>query len=125
MITKHKEDKVQMLPQVSIKWRFRTAIALFLVVLALFNSSCTKDFEEINTNPQGFTTANDGALFNSLVQSLVLTGNEQFYINNDILYKQSQLAALATDAWGTYSPCFGCCCVEIVLQIGRDLMVSV
>lgn len=103
MNKKYKEDKVQILPGVSSKWKFGSTIMLFIVMLAIFNGSCTKDFEEINTNPQGFTTANDGALFNSLIQSLVLTGNEQFYINNDILYKQSQLAALATDAWGTYS----------------------
>ncbi len=72
-----------------------------LLVLQL--SSCTKDFEETNTNPHGFTTASDGSLFNHIIESLVPTGNEQFYINNEILYKQTQLAALTKDAWGNFT----------------------
>lgn len=75
----------------------------FLMVLFFLMGSCTKDFEEINTNPNGFTTASDGSLFNGIIESLVLTGNEQFYINNEILYKQSQLSALTKEAWGNYS----------------------
>lgn len=65
--------------------------------------SCRKDFEEIDTNPQGFTTASDGALFNGIVQSLMPTWNEQFYINNEILYAQTQQAALTSAAWGNYT----------------------
>lgn len=73
------------------------------LVLAIFLISCTKDFEEINTNPHGFTTASDGSLFNGIIESLILTGNEQFYVNNEILYKQTQLAALTKEAWGNYT----------------------
>ncbi len=73
------------------------------IILILFLVSCTKDFDEINTNPYGFTTASDGSLFNSTIQSLILSGNEQFYINNEILYKQTQLAALTKDAWGNFT----------------------
>lgn len=65
--------------------------------------SCTKDFEDINTNPKGFTTASSGSLFNGVIQSLILSGNEQFYINNEILYKQTQLAALTREAWGNFT----------------------
>lgn len=72
---------------------------LFLVI----SHGCTKDFDEINTNPHGFTTASDGSLFNGLIRSLVLTGDEQFYIHNEILYKQTQLAALTKEAWGNYT----------------------
>jgi len=78
-------------------------ISLFILPLLITVNSCTKDFEEINTNPQGFTTASDGSLFNGIIESLVLTGNEQFYINNEILYKQTQLAALTKEAWGNYT----------------------
>jgi hypothetical protein len=78
-------------------------ISLFILPLLFSLVSCTKDFEEINTNPQGFTTASNGSLFNGIIQSLVLTGNEQFYINNEILYKQTQLAALTKEAWGNYT----------------------
>lgn len=75
----------------------------YLLVLFFLLGSCTKDFEEINTNPNGFTTASSGSLFNGIIESLVLTGNEQFYINNEILYKQTQLSALTKEAWGNSS----------------------
>lgn len=78
-------------------------IVLFIFIPGSFFISCEKDFDEINTNPQGFTTASDGSLFNGLIQSLVLTGDEQFYINNEILYKQTQLAALTKEAWGNFT----------------------
>lgn len=76
---------------------------LILFSLALVFSSCRKDFEEIDTNPQGFTTATDGSLFNGIIQTLMPTWNEQFYINNEILYPQTQLAALTSKAWGNYT----------------------
>ncbi len=78
-------------------------ISATLLILLVFFSSCKKNFDEINTNPQGFTTASDGSLFNGIIQSLVLTGNEQFYISNEILYKQTQLAALTREAWGNFT----------------------
>ena len=74
-----------------------------VVLISLIFSSCTKDFDEINTDPTAFTTASDGSLFNGIIQSLILTGNEQFYINNEILYKQTQLAALTKEEWGNYT----------------------
>ncbi|NTW25598.1 MAG: SusD/RagB family nutrient-binding outer membrane lipoprotein [Lentimicrobium sp.] len=74
-----------------------------ILLLTVLLASCRKDFEEIDTNPQGFTTASDGSLFNGIIQSLVLTGNEQFYINNEILYKQTQQAALTSASWGNYT----------------------
>ncbi|HRY34235.1 MAG TPA: SusD/RagB family nutrient-binding outer membrane lipoprotein [Bacteroidales bacterium] len=73
---------------------------LCLMITGLMSTSCTKDFDEINSDPNGFTTASDGSLFNGIIQSLVWTGNEQFYIYNEILYKQTQLAALTSEAWG-------------------------
>ena len=74
-----------------------------LAITILLSASCTKDFEEINTNPHGFTTATDGALFNKIIQSLIPSGDEQMYINNEILYKQSQQAALTKNAWGNFT----------------------
>jgi hypothetical protein len=74
-----------------------------LLIIAATVLSCKKDFDEINRNPHGFTTASDGSLFNGIIQSLPLTGNEQFYINNEILYKQTQQAALTKDAWGNFT----------------------
>lgn len=74
-----------------------------LLVLSVMMVSCTKDFEEINTDPYGFTTASEGALFNRIVESLVPSGNEQMYINNEILYPQTQQAALTNQAWGNFT----------------------
>jgi len=76
---------------------------LLLLVLTTIIVSCKKNFDEINTDPHGFTTASDGSLFNSIVQSLILTGDEQMYINNEILYKQTQQAALTKEAWGNFT----------------------
>jgi hypothetical protein len=76
---------------------------IFITIGITLFFSCTKDFEDMNKDPHGFTTASDGSLFNAFVESLVLTGDEQFYINNEILYKQTQLAALTNDAWGSYT----------------------
>ncbi len=74
-----------------------------LIILIVAFTSCKKNFEEINTHPHQFTTASDGSLFNGIIQSLVLTGNEQFYIHNEILYKQTQMAALGKTAWGNFT----------------------
>jgi len=78
------------------------SLILFCVGLLLI-FSCKKDLEELNQNPHGFTTASTGSLFNALIESLQLTGDEQFYINNEILYKQTQLASLTNPDWGTYT----------------------
>lgn len=85
---------------IAMKPLLRLTILIPCMMLA---AGCTKDFEEINTNSAGFTQVSDGALFNSVIASLVPSGNEQFYINNDILYKQTQLAVLTIDAWGNYA----------------------
>ncbi len=65
---------------------------ILTLVLIFLSSSCSKDFEDINKDPHGFTTASDGSLFNSIIESLQLGWNEQFYINNEILYKQTQVS---------------------------------
>lgn len=74
-----------------------------IIITAIVFSSCTKDFDEINTNPHGFTTASDGSLFNSVIRSLQPGWNEQFYIYNEILYKQTEMAALTKEAWGNFT----------------------
>lgn len=57
----------------------------------------------MNQDPHGFTTASDPSIFNNIVSSLRLGWNEQFYINNEILYKQTQMAALSKEEWGNYT----------------------
>lgn len=81
----------------------KNLIIFLLIVITATLLSCRKDFQEIDTNPQGFTTASDGSLFNGVIQSVMPGWNEQFYVNNEILYKQTQLAALTQGAWGNYT----------------------
>lgn len=83
-----------------MKTIFKIYITL-LTAIALF-TSCTKDITEINKNPNGFTTANTGALFNKVASSLLIPGGEQFYLQNEIFYPQTQLAAITSSAWGNY-----------------------
>lgn len=81
----------------------RSKIGLILLISIVFLAACKKDFEEINTDPNSFSSATDGALFNEVISTLQLGWNEQFYINNEILYKQTQLAALTKEGWGNYT----------------------
>jgi hypothetical protein len=71
-------------------------------VLSVF-SSCTKDFEELNKNPFQPTETDIGPLFNRVIESLELGWNEQFYVHNEVLYKQTQQAALTAEAWSNLS----------------------
>jgi hypothetical protein len=65
--------------------------------------SCRKDFDELNKNPNGFTTASDGSLFNSVIASLRSGWNEQLYVNNSVLLKETQLAAVPQVRWSNYT----------------------
>ncbi len=77
-------------------------IVLLFTFLMLVSSACKKDFGDLNSDPHGFTTASDGSLFNGVIQSLVPPGNEYMYLLNEIIYKQTQLAALTYEAWGNF-----------------------
>ncbi len=84
-----------------MKVKLTSTAIFFLLLLSL--AACRKNFDEINTDPSSFTTASDGSLFNQVISTLVLGWNEQFYINNEILYKQTQQAALTKEAWGNFT----------------------
>ncbi|MBK8566463.1 MAG: SusD/RagB family nutrient-binding outer membrane lipoprotein [Saprospiraceae bacterium] len=66
-----------------------------LALIFLFSAfaSCTKDFEEMNRNPFSPTQTDIGPLFNTVVESLRLGWNEQFYLHNETLYGITQQAA--------------------------------
>lgn len=66
---------------------------IILASLVFLSISCDKDFEEINKNPFSPTQADIGPLFNTVVASLRLGWNEQFYVHNETLYGITQLAA--------------------------------
>lgn len=73
------------------------------VILAFAFGSCTKGFEEMNKNPMSPTGTDIGPLFNGVVSSLTWTWDEQFYLNNEIFYPESELGALISESWGNYS----------------------
>lgn len=65
--------------------------------------SCTKDFEELNKNPFQPTETDIGPLFNTVISTMQLGWNEQFYVHNEVLYKETQQAALTASAWSNLS----------------------
>lgn len=71
----------------------------YLLSLSLFLVACTKDFKEINQNPFSPTQTDIGPLFNTVVGSLRLGWNEQFYLHNETLYGITQQAAKAAVAF--------------------------
>lgn len=75
-----------------------TAVACSLVF-----GSCTNGFEEMNKNPMSPTGTDIGPLFNGVVSSLCWTWDEQFYLNNEIFYPETELGALTTEGWGNTS----------------------
>jgi SusD/RagB-like outer membrane lipoprotein len=72
-------------------------------IILFLTSSCKKDFDKINKNPNGFTTASDGSLFNAAVSSLQSGWNEQLYVNISVLYKETQLSSLPQVRWNNYT----------------------
>jgi len=76
---------------------------LIFCALLMIQTSCTKDFEEINTPIDLYTTASDGSLLLGIENSLIRPSNELFYVNNEVLYKQTQMGALTKEAWGNYN----------------------
>jgi hypothetical protein len=86
-------------------------ISTFAIIL--FLTSCTKDFEDINRNPYFPTQTDIGPLFNTVIESLKLGWNEQFYLHNENIYGVTQLAAKTgvgfdnpnigtEEVWGNY-----------------------
>lgn len=69
-------------------------------LLAMTFASCTKGFEEMNQDPFSPTGTTVEALFNGVVKSLQQSMNEQFYLQNEIWYPETELGALTSESWG-------------------------
>lgn len=78
----------------------RALYKIVLLFLAIVVSSCTKDFEDMNQNPFSPSGTTTEALFNSVVSSLQQSMNEQFYLQNEIWYPETELGALTSESWG-------------------------
>ncbi|OFY05644.1 MAG: hypothetical protein A2W94_00580 [Bacteroidetes bacterium GWE2_42_42] len=96
-------NQSQILISKSSEMKTKIYYILFLFIMVAMNTSCTKDFEEINTPIDLYTTASDGSLFLGIQHSLIRPSNELFYVNNEVLYKQTQMGALTKEAWGNYN----------------------
>ena len=71
------------------------------IICALFAfASCTKNFEDMNQDPFSPTGTTVEALFNGVVSSLQQSMNEQFYLQNEIWYPETELGALTSESWG-------------------------
>lgn len=73
---------------------------VYILCLGVLLGSCTKEFEEMNQDPFKPTGTTNEALFNGVVSSLQQTMNEQFYLQNEIWYPETELGALTSESWG-------------------------
>ena len=73
---------------------------VYFLLIGLFTTACTKDFEEMNQDPFSPTGTTIEALFNGVVSSLQQSMNEQFYLQNEIWYPETELGALTSESWG-------------------------
>lgn len=73
---------------------------LIICAATLAFVSCTKNFEEMNQDPFSPTGTTIEALFNGVVGSMQQSMNEQFYLQNEIWYPETELGALTSESWG-------------------------
>ncbi|MDD4848440.1 MAG: SusD/RagB family nutrient-binding outer membrane lipoprotein [Bacteroidales bacterium] len=78
-------------------------LLIITIAFSLTMVSCTKKFEEMNSNPTTPTGTQIPHLFNGLIASLQLGWNEQFYLSNEIFYPESELGALIASSWDNYT----------------------
>jgi hypothetical protein len=69
------------------------------LTLCLLIFSCDAGFEEINKNPFAPTSTDIGPLFNTVISSMRLGWNEQFYMHNEKLYQVTEQAALTAETF--------------------------
>lgn len=77
----------------------RLKYIVVIIILTITQISCDKDFETINVNPSQPTSTFMEALFNGVIESLQLTWDGQFYVDNEVLYPITQLGALTGNEW--------------------------
>lgn len=75
-------------------------LSIIAIVSAVVFSACTKGFDEMNKDPFSPTGTTIEALFNGVVRSMQQNSNEQFYLQNEIWYPETELGALTSEAWG-------------------------
>ena len=76
---------------------YKLHIILFLFLMSL--QACEKGFEDLNKNPYFPTQTDIGPLFNFVVESTQLGGDEQLFLYNEVLYPLTQQAALTAETF--------------------------
>ncbi|MEM9819604.1 MAG: SusD/RagB family nutrient-binding outer membrane lipoprotein [Bacteroidota bacterium] len=74
--------------------------AILLLLICLWIPSCDDGFEELNENPLFPTAAQDGPLFNGIIESLRLGWNRQLFLHNEKLYDITELAVVTAETFG-------------------------
>ena len=70
-----------------------------IFIFFLFLNSCEKGFEDLNKNPEFPTQTDIGPLFNFVIQSTQLGGDEQLFMHNEVIYPISQQGALTAETF--------------------------
>lgn len=70
-----------------------------IVIIFVSLNSCDKGFEELNQNPNFPTQTDIGPLFNFVIESTQLGGEEQLFMYNEVLYPITQQAALTAETF--------------------------
>ena len=73
---------------------------LYIIVVSFLITSCTKGFDDMNQNPFSPPGTTTEALFNGVLSSLQQNMDEQFYLQNEIWYPETELGALTSESWG-------------------------
>ena len=94
----HKGYK-RILMQLKIIFMNKILTCILIVIFFGFFSSCEKGFEELNQNPNFPTQTDIGPLFNFVIESTQLGGEEQLFMYNEILYPITQQAALTAETF--------------------------
>ena len=81
------------------KW-IASSFLFAMTFSGLFFTACTKGFDDMNQNPFSPPETTVEALFNGVVSSLQQSMNEQFYLQNEIWYPETELGALTSESWG-------------------------
>ncbi len=86
----------------------------FILIIAIWSLiSCENGFEDLNRDPFRPSQVEMGPLFNGVIESLTLRGDEQLFLHNEHLYALTQQAALTAttfnnlargteDVWNRY-----------------------
>lgn len=75
-----------------------TKKSLAFIFCLIFITACEKDFAEINRDPFSPTQTEIGPLFNGVIASMALGGDEELFVNNEFLYGITQQAALTASS---------------------------